>query len=59
MLELDTGWLELIHNNDKRMILISNLVESKCLARYPRPMAILFDHVLRFIVHELTRSPVE
>ena len=38
-----TGWFEVVCYDDKRAITISNLVETKRLSRYPRPIGITYE----------------
>ena len=38
-----TGWFEVTQYNDKRAMVISNLVETVWLSKYPRPMDITYD----------------
>ena len=44
-----TGWFEINRHGDKRAISIANLVETKWLTRYPRPMEITYDQGSEFI----------
>ena len=43
MIDPVTVWLEITQYDDKRAILIANLVETTWLSRYPRPMDITYD----------------
>ena len=38
-----TGWFEITQYNDKGSIYIENLVETKWLSGYPRPIEIMYD----------------
>ena len=52
MIDPVTGWFEIAQYNDKRAISISNLVETKCLSRYPIPIEIMYDQGSYFIGNE-------
>ena len=43
MIDYVTGWFEVVRYDDKRAIYILNLVETKWLSRYPRPIEITYD----------------
>ena len=43
MIDLVTGWFEVLRYDDKREVTIANLVETKWLSRYPRPIEIMYD----------------
>ena len=51
MIDPVTGWFEITRYNNKRVISIADLVETKCLSRYPRPMEIRYDQGSEFIGH--------
>ena len=43
MIDPVTGWFKITQYNDKRVISITNLVETIWLTRYPIPMEIMYD----------------
>ena len=43
MIDPVTLWFQIAQYNDKRAILIANLVETTWLSRYPRPIEIMYD----------------
>ena len=43
MIDPITGWFKIYQYEDKRAISIVNLVETKWLSRYPRPIEIMYD----------------
>ena len=43
MIDPVTRWSEIMKYDEKRDISITNLVETTCLTRYPRPMEITYD----------------
>ena len=47
-----TGWFEIAQYNDKGERDIANLVETKWLSRYPRPIEITYDQLSEFIGHK-------
>ena len=49
------GWFEIAQYNDKRAISIVNLVESKLLSRYHRPIEITDEQGLEYIGTELRK----
>ena len=59
MIDPVTGWLEITQYNDKRVISIANLVETKWLYRYPIPMEITYDQVSEFIGREFRKYLIE
>ena len=59
MIDPVTGWFEVIRYDDKRAILIANLVESTWLSRYPRPIEITCDQGKESIGHEFRKYPIE
>ena len=59
MIDLVTGWFEVVQYDDKRAITITNLVETTCLSRYPRPIEITHDQGKEFIGHEFQKSLIE
>ena len=54
-----TGWCEVVRYDDKMAIIIVNLVETKWLYRYPRPIDITYDQGKEFIGHEFRIPPIE
>ena len=46
MIDPVTGWYEITQYNDKRVISIINLVETKWFSRYIRPMETMYDQGL-------------
>ena len=38
-----TAWFEVVRYDDKRAITIEKLVETTWMARYPRPIEIMYD----------------
>ena len=54
-----TGWFEITQYNDKRVIYISNLVETTWLSIYPRPIEITYDHGSKFICHKFRKFLIE
>ena len=59
MIDPVTGWFEITQCDDKRAILITNLVETMWLSRYPRLMETTYDQGSEFIVHEFIKSLIE
>ena len=59
MIDLVTRWFEITQYNYKRVISITNLVETACLSRYPRPMEIRYDQESELIGHEFIKSLIE
>ena len=59
MIDLVTGWFEILKYNVKRTISISNLVESTCLTRCPIPMEIRYNQRSDFICHEIRKFLIE
>ena len=59
MIDPVTGWFEITEYDDKIAITISNLVETTCLTRYPRPMEITYDQGSELIFHEFRESLIE
>ena len=51
-----TGWLEITKYDNKRALLIANLVETMRLTRYSRLMEIMYDQGSEFIGHEFIKS---
>ena len=43
MIDPVTGWLEITQYDNKRSISTANLLETKCLTRYPIPTEIMYD----------------
>ena len=43
MIDPVTGWFEVVQYDDKRAITIENLVQTKSLYIYPRPIEITYD----------------
>ena len=58
MIDPITGWFEIAQYEDKRAIYIANLVETKWLSRYHRPIKIMYDQGKEFIVHGFRKSLV-
>ena len=50
-----TGWFKITEYNNKREILIGNLVETTCLYTYPSPTEITYDQGKQFIGHEFRK----
>ena len=59
MIDPVTGWFEITQCDDKIAILITNLVETMWLSRYPRLMETTYDQGSEFIVHEFIKSLIE
>ena len=43
MIDPVTGWIEIVHYDDKIAITIANRVETTWLSRYPRPIEITYE----------------
>ena len=56
MIDPVTGWFEISKYEDKRATSIVNLVETKWMSRYPRPIKITYDQGKECIGHEFRRS---
>ena len=54
-----TGWLENTQFDNKSSISITNLVRTKWLNIYPRPMEITYDQVSEFIGHDFKKFFIE
>ena len=54
-----TGWFEIAQYNDKGERDIANLVETKWLSRYPRPIEITYDQLSEFIGHKWIKYLIE
>ena len=54
-----TGWFEIAKYDDKRLISLAELFETKCLSRYPRPIELTYDQRSEFIGHEFRNSIIE
>ena len=59
MIDPVTGWSKITQYNDKRVISITNLVETMWLSRNPRPIEIPYDQRSEFIGHEFKKSLIE
>ena len=59
MIDPVTGWFKITQYDDKRVISITNLVETTWLVRYPRPTEITYDQGSEFIGHEFRKSLIE
>ena len=51
MIDLATGWFEIVQYNDKHASTIENLVEKTLLCIYERPTIITYDRVNEFLGH--------
>ena len=51
MIDPVTVWFEIVQYEDKGAILITNLIETMWLSRYPRPIEIMYDQGKEFIGH--------
>ena len=51
MIDLATGWFEIVQYNDKQAATIENLVEQTWLCLYPRPMITTYDQGVEFLGH--------
>ena len=49
MIELATGWFEILRYDDKQSYKIANLVEQTCLCGYPRPTIIMYNQSNKFL----------
>ena len=56
MIEPVIGWFKIIQYDDKRALSIANLVETAWLARYPKPMEIVYDQGSEFMGCEFRKS---
>ena len=54
-----TGWSKILQYDNKHVIPTANLVETKCLVRYPRPTEITYDQGSECIGHEFRKSIIE
>ena len=54
-----TGWFEITQYDNKILISIANLVETKWLTIYPRPMEITYDQGSEFIGNEFRKLLIE
>ena len=59
MIDPVTRWFKITQYDNKRAISIANLVETKWLTRYPRPVEITYDQGSEFIDHEFRKSLIE
>ena len=59
MIDPVTGWSKIMQYDDKRAILIANLVGTTWLNRYPRPMEITYDQGSEFNVREFKSFLIE
>ena len=59
MIYLVTGWFEITQYNKKIAISIANLVETRWLSRYLRPMEIMYNQGSNFIDHYIRKYPIE
>ena len=51
MIDLSTGWFEIVQQNDKHDVKIANLVEQIWLCRYPCPTIIMYLWGNEFLGH--------
>ena len=51
-----TPWSEITQYNNKRAILIANLVDTTWLYLCPRPMELTYDQKPEFIIHGFKKS---
>ena len=51
MIDLETGWFEIVQYNYKQAATIENLVEKTWLCRYPHPKTIMYDRGNEFLGH--------
>ena len=56
MIDPVTGWFEVVQYDDKIAIMITKLVETMWLSRYPRPIEIAYEQGKEFIGHKF-RNP--
>ena len=54
-----TGWFEIAQYDDKRVISITNLVETTWMSRYSRPIEIQYDQGSEFIGREFRKYLIE
>ena len=59
MIDPITGWFEIAQYEDKRAILIADLVKTRWLLRYPRPIEIMHDKGKEFISNEFRKLLIE
>ena len=59
MIDPVTGWSKITKYYKKRVIKIVNLVETTWLARYTRPMEIMYYQGSQFIICEFRKSLIE
>ena len=53
------GWFEITQYNDKKEMMISNLVETTWLVQYIYPVEITYDRGGEFLSHEFKNSLIE
>ena len=59
MIDPVTEWFEIVQYDNKKVLSISNLVESTWLFRYPRPIEITYHQGSEFIGNEFRKHPIE
>ena len=59
MIDIVTGWFEVVRYDDKISITIANLVETKWLSRYPRPIEITYYQGKEFIGYEFRKYLID
>ena len=59
MIDPVTGWFEIVQYDNKKVLSISNLVESTWLFRYPRPIEITYHQGSEFIGNEFRKFLIE
>ena len=59
MIELATGWFEIVRYDDKQSYKIANLVEQTWLCRYTRPTIITYDQGNEFLGHTFKNDLIE
>ena len=56
MIDVVTGWFEVVRCDDKGLITIANLVENMWLSRYHRPIKITYDQEF-FLLVMISENP--
>ena len=59
MIDPITGWFEITQYNDKKEMMISNLVETTWLVQYIYPVEITYDRGGEFLSHKFKSSLIE
>ena len=59
MINLTTGWFEIVRYNDKQASIIANLVQQKLLCEYKGHTIIMYDCGNKFLVHVFKRNSIK